>query len=151
KGPCTQAGNTARLPVVVVIEAAYPTVTVDVRIEVDLMTRRTEIPGLAAHERLQESPPVGLRIHMHEKIVQCLHNLAGTGGQFGQRRIFKYEVTLSHCAFHSGERVAHHTSETGVRLRFVEKLTNRRVEHSAEEQRRIVAAGTPFRRLYTDD
>src|SRR5215468_8233013 len=36
-------------------------------------------------------------------------------------------------------------------LRFVEELSNRRVEHSTEKQRRIMAAGTPSGRLHADD
>ena len=38
-----------------------------------------------------------------------------------------------------------------MRLRFVEQLTNRCIEHPAKQQRRIVTTGAPLRRLRADD
>ena len=88
------------------------------------------------------------RVHIHQEIVERLHDFVPTRRELGQPRVLERVVALPHGAFHSGNRVAHHASKSGARLRLVYQFANRSIEHSAKQQRRIVTAGAPFRRLH---
>ena len=144
-------GNAAGLPVVILIEAANPAVAVHRNIKMDFVTAGAEFPGLFAHERLQEGAAMRLRIHLHHEVVQRAHHRIFAGGEFMQFRIFENEIALAHGAFHVDDAVAHHATEPGLCRRSIFNLANRRIEHSAEEQRRIVTASTPFGGFHPGD
>src|SRR5437016_8983927 len=70
KGTRALAGNSAGLPVVVLIEAANPAVMVDRHIQVDFVAGGTKFRRLQAHKGLEERAAVRLGIQAHDKVVQ---------------------------------------------------------------------------------
>ena len=120
------------------------------QVEMDLVAGGAEFRRLLAHEGLQECPPVRLRIQPHQKIVYAPHRRIFARCQLVQLGVFEHEVALAHRALHLHDAVAHHARETRARFRAVHDLFDRRVEHPAEEQRRIVAPGAPLRRFHAD-
>ena len=86
-----------------------------------------------------------LGIQVCQKIVEAAHERVGARRHPVQRRIFQFEISLAHCAFHFCNRVTHHAAESRLSSRSVFHLANGMVEHAAEKQRRIVAARAPLR------
>ena len=145
----TLPGNAAALPVVVFVESPNPAVVVERHVEVDLVAARAEFRHLLAHEWLQKDAAVRFRVQPHHKIVQAPHQRVRAGRQGVQLRVLKHEITLTHAAFHLHDAVAHQATQAGARFRTIHDLFDRGVHHPAEEQGRVVATGTPFRRFYT--
>ena len=83
-----------------------------------------------------------------KKIVYRAHNWILARRQFMQLRILQYEIALPHRALHFHDAVAHHAGQSRLRRGRIFNLPDRRIEHSAEKQRRIVAARAPLRTLY---
>src|SRR5215831_13629749 len=142
--PRSETGDATGLPVVIVVESANPTVVVDVRVQVHLMTCRAKVRSLASHKGLQKRSTMRFRVYIYEKVVKRLDDFVRTRGKLRQSRVFEREITLTHRAFNSSNGVTHHAPESGVCLRFVDQFTNRCVEHSAKQQRRIMTTGAPF-------
>ncbi len=65
------SGNSAGLPVVVLIEATEPAVMIHRNIEMNLVARRAELRRLVAHERFQEHATVRLGIQLDQEIMQA--------------------------------------------------------------------------------
>ncbi len=149
KRPRSLSRNAARLPVVVLIKSANPSVPVHRHIQMHLVAARTKFRRLFPHKRFQKHAPVRLRIHLHHKIVHRAHNWILARRQFMQLRILQYEIALPHRALHFHDAVAHHAGQSRLRCGRIFNLPDRRIEHSAEKQRRIVAARAPLRTLYT--
>jgi len=63
---------------------------------VDLVTRGAKFSGLGAHEGLQKSTAVRLRIYAHQKIVESANHGIVAGGQFVQLGIFQDKIALTH-------------------------------------------------------
>src|ERR1700689_5173301 len=67
-----------------------------------------------------------------------------------QCRVLELEISLTHRAFHSCDRMAHHAAEAGLARGRIFNFADRTVKHAAVEQRGIVASGAPLRRFYSD-
>src|SRR5271169_5343600 len=96
-----KAGDSAGLPVVVLVEASEPAVIVHRNIEVHLVTRRAEFRRLLLHEWLQEDTPVRLRIQLDAEVVYPSQYRVLGGRELVQLRILEHEVTLPHGALHA--------------------------------------------------
>ena len=140
--------DAAGLPVVVIVEAARPTVVVHGHIEMDFVAGGAELSCLRAHERLEEYAAVGLGIQFGEVIVNAPDDGILAGGKFVQCGIFELEIGLAHRAFHLCDRVAHHAAEAGLSGRRVFDFADGAIEHAAIKESWIVAAGAPFRWLH---
>src|SRR5262249_13687739 len=111
-----------------------------------------ELGGLFAHERFKKSAAVRLRIDFDHEVVQRAHHRVFAGGEVVQLGGFEDEGALTHGALHVDDAVAHHAAQAGLHGRGgVLNLANGRVEHPAEEQSGIVAAGAPFGSFYTSN
>ena len=77
KGTRALAGDSARLPVVVFVEAAEPAIVIYRKIQMNLMATGAELSRLCSHERFQKHPAVGFWIQLDQKVVQ-----------FARKRIF---------------------------------------------------------------
>ena len=62
--------NSAGLPVVILVEAAGPAITVHRNIEMNFVARRAELRSLLAHERFEKDPPVRLGIQFDQEVMQ---------------------------------------------------------------------------------
>ncbi len=143
-----EAGNAAGLPVVVIVEAANPAVMVQRHVQVHLVARRAEVGGIVLHERLEECAPVRLGIFLDEEIDQLAQIRILRIHQLEERRIFDGVRAVAHGAAHVADGVAHHAADTGLRRRREDAVFDGRVEVAGKEQRGVVAARTPFRRLH---
>src|SRR5258708_295712 len=117
----------------------------------NLVARRTEFGGIRAHKRLQKSAAVRLRIEANHKIVELAGERAIAGCEVMQLRRVPKEVALAHGAFDLDDAVAHQAAETSAGFRAINDLLDGRIEQAAVEQRRIVAAGAPFRGTHAGD
>ena len=123
----TLAGNAAGLPIVVLIEAAYPTIVVHRHIQVHLVAGGAELRSLISHERLQKNAAMRLGIQIGEQIVDGTHHGVLAGGNLMELRILQIEVSLSHRALHAGDGVAHHAAKSCLRLRRMHNLLDGRI------------------------
>src|SRR5258708_4384441 len=112
--PGPLSGHAAGLPVVVLVEAAEPTIAIHRYVEMYLVTRGTEFCRLVAHERLEEDASVGFGIKLHHKIMQLLDDRVLARGKFVHSGIFQEEVTLPHRAFYFRDRMAHHAAKASL-------------------------------------
>ena len=144
-------GNAAGLPVIVFVEAANPAVAVHRDIQVNLVAGRAELRRVRAHERLEEGSAVRLGVQANQEVVERADYRIFASREFMELRVFQEKITLAHGAFHFHDAVAHQAAETGAGFGAVHNLFDRRIEHPAVEQRRIVATGAPFRRLHARD
>jgi len=137
-------GHAARLPVVVLIEAANPAIVIHRHIQMDFMACRAELRRLIAHEGLEEYTPVWFWIEIDQKIMQRAHYGILARGHLVKSRIFEIKITLPHGALHLGDGVAHHAAEASLSFRSVHELLDRRIHLARIEHSRIVAAPAPF-------
>ena len=72
------AGDAARLPVVVAVEAAEPTVVVHRLVEVDLVARRAEGGAVPGVERLEKGLSMGLGVEVEREVVQGAQVIEGS-------------------------------------------------------------------------
>src|SRR5690348_12618 len=70
KGARALAGDAAGLPVIVLVEAANPAVTVHGNVEMHLMAGRAKLRGLRAHKGLQKGAAMWFGIQAYDEIVQ---------------------------------------------------------------------------------
>ena len=143
--------NSAGLPVIVFIEAANPAIAIHRDIQVHLVTGRTELRRVRAHERLEKRTAVRLGVQANQEVVERTDHRIFASRQFMKLRVLQEKITLAHSAFHLHDAVAHQASETRAGFRTAHNLFDRRIEQAAVEQRRIVATGAPFRRLHARD
>ncbi len=125
--PCTLARYAAGLPVVVLIESANPAIVIHRHIEMDFVATGAEFRRLVTHERLEEDAAMGLRIQLHQEIVQRTHYRVLAGSEFVQLGVFEIKISLTHGAFHVGNRVAHHAAESSLGLGAMHNLLDWRV------------------------
>ncbi len=85
-----------------------------------------------------------LRVQFGHIVVDPANHGILAGGQLVQLRILERKIALPHRAFYSFDGMAHHASQAGPRFGSIYDLLDRRIKHSAVQQRRIVAAGAPF-------
>ncbi len=141
------ARNSARLPVVVFVESAKPAVTIHRHVEMNFVTRGTELCRLLAHKRLEEDAPMRLWIQLDQEVVKRADHRILARCEFMQLGIFKVEIGLAHGAFHVGDGVAHHAAESGLGFGRVDDLFDRRIHFAGVEHGRIMASAAPFRRF----
>src|SRR5690348_5217240 len=91
---CSLTGNSAGLPVVILIESAEPAIAVHRNVQVNLVARRTKLRRLIAHEGLEEHAAVGLRIQLDQEIVQRAREWVSGGREFMQLGIFQIKIAL---------------------------------------------------------
>jgi hypothetical protein len=72
KRASAESGDAAGLPVVVVVEAAHPTVVIHRHVEVNLVAGGAEIRRIVLHEGLEEGAAVRLRIFLDEIVDNLL-------------------------------------------------------------------------------
>src|SRR5580698_6324573 len=63
-------GNSAGLPIVVVVETAEPAVIVHRDIQVDLVARRAEFGSVLAHECFHECSAMRFRVEISQKMIE---------------------------------------------------------------------------------
>ena len=146
------ARHAGRLPVVVVVESAEPAVAVHRHVEVNLVAARAELGRLVAVERLEERS-------LDAAADRC--RSAGRGGTRSTGFVLAarscsggYSISKSPWPIvlpNVRDRMARRARETGLRFGRVDLFLDRPVEAAVEEDRVIVAAGTPLRRLCADD
>ena len=73
------------------------------------------------------------------------------GGEVVKRRILDDEMALTHRAADVDDRMARRATQPGLRLGRVDLLAYRVIEPAVEEDRVVVTAGAPLRRLGADD
>src|ERR1017187_9929704 len=105
------AGNTTRLPIVVLVEPANPTVTVHWKIEMHLMAGGAEFGCLSSHKRLQKNASVRFRIQFDDEVVKSAHYWILARSQIMELGILQKKISLAHGAFHLDDRVAHHAAQ----------------------------------------
>ncbi len=147
EGSRPEAGDAARLPVVVVVEATDPPVVVHRHVEVDLVAGGAELRRILLHERLQERAAVRLGVHLHEKVVEETHHRLRAGGQVRQLRVLHREAALAHGPVHVHDGVTRDAPEPDLPFRKEHDVPDRAVHQPAEHQRRVVAAAAPLRGL----
>ncbi len=151
EGAGAEAGDAARLPGVVFVEAAEPAVVVDRHVEVHLVTGGAHLGDVGpAEERLDEGPAVGLGVHAHQEVVEPGEHGVLVGRQAVERREGDLVVPVAHRVVDLGDHVARRAGDPGLRLRRVDDLLDRRVHHPGLEDRRVVAPAAPLRRLDAD-
>jgi hypothetical protein len=101
-------------------------------VQVNLVAVRAEFRRLVAHERLEEGAAMRLRIQAHQEVVQPPGQRILARGQLVKLGIFEHIVALPHGAFHVHDAVAHHATQSGLRLGAIYDLLDGRVEHAAE-------------------
>ena len=136
--------HAARLPVVVIVEAAHPAVAVDRDVQVNLVAGGAILRRLFPHEGLHEGGLVRFRIQIGEEVVHGADVLILAGGQLVERRIFDGEIAVPHAAAHVDDGVARHAAEAGLRLRRIDLFLDGTVEATIEEHRVIVTARAPL-------
>ena len=144
------AGNAARLPVVVVVEAAQPAVIVDGNVQVNLVAGRAKLRNLLRIlvKRLQEDVAVRLGIQSDGEVGESVQIGILAGGKAVEERIFNHVVALAHGAFHLHDGVARHAAQSRLPFRRLLDFADGAVlHHAGKNQGVIVAASAPERRL----
>ena len=139
------AGDSAGLPVVVVVEASDPAVVIDGLIEMDFVAGGAEFGFL--HERLHEGAAVRLGIQVRDEFFSGLDQGALAGGKAMQRWIHDLEVGVAHGAANVSDGVTGDAAEAVLSLRRIDLLLDGDFEASVEEDGVIVAGGAPFAAL----
>ena len=137
----------ARLPVVVAVEAAQPAVVVHRAVEVHLVAGGAEGGAVPGVERLQERLAVRRRVEMDHEVVERPQQRVLGGREVVHRRVLDHEPGVPHGVLHPRDCVAGDAAEPGARGGAVHDLGQRPVHQPAEEDRVVVAAGAPLRRL----
>src|SRR5579883_2270471 len=128
-------------------------------------TQRYRFTGMSRCTLWQEEQNSAVCVRMNglRKVRRCGSGLRRTmkscreririlaGGELMQPGIFKIKVGLAHGAFHLGNAVTHHAAEARASRGMIDDLLDRRIEHAAVEQSRVVAAGAPFGRANSGD
>ena len=146
KRPRSEARHPARLPVVVIVEAANPAIVVDGDVQVDLVASRTEFrhEPRVAMEILQEGAAVRLWIEQHGVVVGPVEQRILARSQLVERRILHDEAALPHGVIDMHNRMTRHAAQAVLRLARVLDLPNGMFLHQVgESQRVIVAARAP--------
>ena len=143
-------GDAAGLPVVILVETTHPAIVVDGHILMHLVADGTELRRLRAHERLEKDPAMRFGIQPDHEIVQRTRYRILRRSQFVQFGILEIKIGLAHRAFHAGDGMAHHATQSGLRFRTMHDLLDRRIHQAAVENGRIVASAAPFRGLGAD-
>src|SRR5215472_785022 len=149
KRTCSESGDTAGLPGIVLVETTNPAIVVHRDVEMDFMTARAKFRCLRPHKGLQEYSAVRFRIQFDYEVMQQAKRRILRGGHFVKFGILQEEVSLSHAALHTGNRVAHHATKARASFRTVHDLLDGSVKQSAIEKSRVMAACTPFRGLHS--
>ncbi len=138
------AGDAARLPVVVFVEAPDPAIAVHRDVEVHLVAARTEGGAVALMKRLQERAPVRLGVELQEKVVDRGEKRIVAGREIVERRVLDGESALAHGVLHVHDGVAGHAAESDLRLGRVDHFRDRAIHEPGEEERVVVATGAPL-------
>src|SRR5207249_303391 len=117
-----------RLPVVVVVEAAEPSIAVHRHVEMDLVARRAEFGSLLAMERLDERVAMRSGREIDQGVMRALQQRILARGKIVERRVLDGEVALPHRALDVNDRMARRARESGLRLRRVDLLLDRPIE-----------------------
>ena len=72
--PSSIAGDSASLPVVVLVEAARPTVVIHGEIEMDFVACGTKLGRLVFHKGLHKGAAMRFGIQLQEEIDEVVHN-----------------------------------------------------------------------------
>ena len=110
KGARALAGDTAGLPIVVIIEAAEPAVIVYWNVQVHFMTGRAVFGRAVAHERLHESAPVRFGSGVGNKMLQAADGRIRATSNLVERRVRHGKTRIAHTAGHMHDRVAGHAA-----------------------------------------
>src|SRR5262249_28317941 len=116
KRPRAFTGNTRRLPVIVLVEAAKPAIIVDWHVQVNFVTGRTELRRLRCVEALQKRFAMRLWMDAEQVVGSPLEQFVIAGRQIVQRRILDGEVTLPHRALDVDYRVARRAAQSVLRF-----------------------------------
>jgi len=135
-----------QIGVVVVLAAEELLVVVQLLRQGDLVARRAELRGLV--ERLEERLLVEVRLGLHELLVDPLQGGALARGERVVRRLLQGVPAVAEGAVDVGHGVADGAGDAGVGRLVVDVVEVRVVERPAQERDRVVAPGTPPRRLH---
>lgn len=94
--PSSIAGDPTTLPVVVLVEAARPTVVIHRKIQMDLMTRGAELRRLFFDEGLHEHTAVRFGIQLQQKINEIMYDGILALREVVHRRVPENIIVLSH-------------------------------------------------------
>ncbi len=143
-------GDAAGLPVVILVETTDPPIVIDRHILMHLVADGTELRRLRAHEWLEKNAAMRFGIQADHEIVQRTRYGILCRSQFVQFGILEIKIGLAHRAFHAGDGMAHHATQSGLRFRTMHDLLDRRIHQAAVKNGRIVASTAPFRGLGAD-
>ena len=144
EGAGALAGDAARLPVVVTVEAPEPAVVVHRLVEVHLVAGGAEGGTVAGVERLQERLPVRFGVEVEHQVVEGAQQRVPRGGEVVHLRVLEDEAGVPGGVLDPGHRMAGHAGEAGARRRGVHDLRQRAVHEPGEQHRVVVAAGAPL-------
>ena len=98
-------------------------------------------------ERFQETLFVRFWVEADEIVVQIPNDRIITGSDVVEWWIFNHVSTVAHRIFDAFNRVAGCAGESGLGGGRMKILSDGFVHHAVEQDRWVVAAATPFRRL----
>ncbi len=150
EGPGPLSGDSAGLPVVVVVEPSQPAVVIHRRIQVHLVAARAEFGGVLPMEGFHEDLLVRAGIRHGQKIVEPLQQRVVAGRHVMQRGVFDDQVPVSHAAADPDDGMAGGAGQTGLGFRGVDLFPDGGVESPVEENGVVVAAGAPLGGLGAD-
>ncbi len=144
--PRALPGNTAGLPIVVVVKTSKPAVPVYRHVQVHFVACRAEFRGILPHERLHKRPAVRFRIEISQEIIDGVDVLILAAYQLVERWVSNGKGAIAHGAVHVHDRMARGARQSGVGFRRVDLLLDRPVETPVEEDSVIVATRAPLAR-----
>ena len=142
----SDARHTAQQVVVVVVLAAQELLVVGHLLgQVHFVAGRTELGRLV--ERLEKRLLVERRLGFHQRVVDELQNRVVAVGERIMQRLFHHVIAVAPRAVDMRDGVTGRAGDARLTRRVVHQVVVRIVELAAEERHRVVATGTPPRRL----
>ena len=135
----------ARLPRIVFVEAANPTVVVHRHVQVHLVARRTKLGAVLPHERLHEGSAVRGRRRVDDIAVDGANDGIPARHQRMQGRIFDREPAVAHCVRDARNRMARNAPQPGLRFRCVDLPYGWFLEPAVEKHRVVMTTRAPLR------